>query len=569
MKARTGLSGEGLCRVIIICLFVLIFWIILPSTIILLSIQLDRSLGLGFHPGIILIICSWTAFLASFSMLLCAIAQYRHQVGEWPISAFPSKQLAQNGLYLLCRHPIYLFYAFSLFFSAVLLGSGSMLLLVLPAFVVTMILYAKCEDRLLKRRFGSCIAGYIRRTGAFIPKLQMLLRLPLLVITSTFLRVRVRYHSRVPQEGPLFVVASHRNYLDPLFMATAVQRHINFVMTAQLLRNRLLALFFKYLGCIPRKRYLKDTVCIRRMIREIGDCGVIGIFPEGERSWTGDLGNLKEECMRFFLRFRDVPILPLRIEGNYAIWPRWRRRPSHGEIRITVLPAFRPSADDTPQTLSTKLLKYLQPDDSGLETGNSAECTGIGRVLYRCPACMVNLPLFDDAGSSFKCHSCGTVFTLDGSLKLRFNSGNESVRLSISEAYRRIRITCFDNVSNCMFLREQDIPFQLMMTSERILAGCSDVVVVQERSDGSLEESGRGQVLLTDCRIIFPGLSGSGIPLSGIPSVTTEGCRRLQIYDSDSCMLYRLNFLMHSVLLWQDILVLAIETSTGRTPNRS
>ncbi|MCD4700680.1 MAG: 1-acyl-sn-glycerol-3-phosphate acyltransferase [Candidatus Aegiribacteria sp.] len=516
-----------------------------------------------------MIICSWTAFLASFSMLLCAVAQYRHQVGEWPISAFPSRKLAQNGLYLLWRHPIYLFYTFSLFFSAVLLGSGSMLLLVLPAFVVTMILYANCEDRSLEKRFGSCIDGYIRRTGAFIPRLQMLLRLPLLVITSAFLRVRVKYRNRVPLEGPLFVVASHRSYLDPLFMATAVQRHINFVMTAQLLRNRLLALFFKHLGCIPRRRYLKDTGCIRRMIREIGDCGIIGIFPEGERSWTGDLGNLKEECMRFLLRFRDVPILPLRIEGNYAIWPRWRRRPSHGEIRITVLPAFRPSADDTPQTLSTKLLEYIQPDDSGLETGNSTQCTGIGRVLYRCPVCMVNLPLFDDAGSSFECHSCATVFILDASLKLRFNSDNESVRLSISEAYSRIRITCFDDVSNCMFLKEQDIHFQLMMASERILAGCSNVAVVQERSEGSFEESGRGQVLLTDYRIILPGVPGFGIPLSEITSVTTEGCRRLQIYNSDSNMLYQLNFLMHSVLLWQDILVLAIEASTGRTPNRS
>lgn len=562
------MAGRGFYRVPVLCLYVVVFWAVLPAAIILPSLLLDRRLGLSFHPGDLLTLCSWSALLISFALLLCAVAQYRRQAGEWPISAFPSRRFAQNGLYRIWRHPIYLFFTFSLFFSAILLGSGSMLILVLPVFVAVMAWYSNREEHSLIMRFGSCAFGYKRRTGAFIPRLQMLMRIPLAVLTRTFLRVLVQGRSQVPLEGPLFVVASHRCYLDPLFMAVAVRRHISFVATSQLFRSRLCSKFFRYLGCIPRRRYMKDTGCIRTMIREVEECGVIGFFPEGERSWTGEMGPLKEESIRFFLRFRDVPILPLRIEGNYAIWPRWRRFPSPGRVRITVLPGFKPSTDDTLQTLSSKLSKHLQPDDSGLETRSPSSCTGIGRVLYRCPACLESLPLFDNAVSSFKCHSCGTVFALDGSLRLNFSRGDELLKLSISKAYNQIRVKGLDH-ENPMLLEKRDMSFRPMMPAEQTFAGCSDVIVTQERPDGSLEEIGRGQVLLTSHRLILPGDPRQWIPFEGITSVTTEGCRWLQLYDSCSRRLYQLNFMKHSVLLWQNLLVLAIEASTGRTPNRS
>ena len=162
-------------RIIVILLFVVVFWNILPFSIILLSILLDRWLGLGFHPGDAIILCSWTLFLASFAILLLAVAQYRIQAGEWPVSILPSRRLAHCGCYSLWRHPIYLFFILSLFFSAVLLGSGSMLLIVLPLFSVAVILYSKREDQKLIEVFGNSAIGYIRRTGVIIPRLQILL----------------------------------------------------------------------------------------------------------------------------------------------------------------------------------------------------------------------------------------------------------------------------------------------------------------------------------------------------------------------------------------------------------
>lgn len=555
-------------RIIVIFLFVVIFWLILPSSIILSSFLLDRWLELGFHPVKAVTICLWIPFFASFAILLLAVAQYRFQAGEWPISALPSKRLAHSGLYRLWRHPIYLFFTLSLFFSGVLIGSGSMLFIVLPLFTVAVILYSKREDQKLIEGFGDCAAGYIRRTGIIIPRLQMLLRLLLLLITRIFLHFHVSHRNRIPKEGPFFVVASHRSYLDPIYVASTVRRNISFVTTARMFRNPMSSLFFRHLGCIRRKRYRKDVECMRRISKEIRECGIVVIFPEGERSWTGKTGNLKEECSRLFLRFPDVPILPLRIEGNYAVWPRWRRKPVSGKIRVTVLPAFKPAVDDTAGSLSARIKECIEPHDSEPEKKDEKSCAGIGIVLYRCPECHAFLPTMDAAESSFECGSCGTLFTLDGFFRLHFKSGNEAVVLSLAEAYGLIRITLKD-LDGRVFSSEKDISFKPENLSERILVLGSDVAVSIRHPEGSMEERGRGQVLLTNRRIIVHGDPEQVVELAKVSSITTEGCKRLQLFDSSSETLYQLLFINESVLLWQDLLVLSVEELSGQTPNRS
>lgn len=555
-------------RIIVILLFVVLFWIILPSSIILSSTILDRWLGLGFHPGNAIAFCSWASFLATFALLLLSVAQYRLQAGEWPVSVLPSSRLAHFGLYRLWRHPIYLFFTLSLFFSAVLLGSASMLLIVLPLFTVAVILYSRREDRKLIEGFGERAAGYIRRTGVIIPRLQMLLRFLLPLITRIFLHIQVSHRSRIPEEGPFFVVASHRSYLDPIYVAYTVRRNISFVTTARMFRSPLSSLFFRHLGCIKRKRYRKDVECMRRITKEIRECGIVVIFPEGERSWTGKMGILKDECSRLFLRFPDVPILPLRIEGNYAVWPRWRRKPSSGKIRISVSPPFKPFAYDTAGSLSARIEGYIEPQDSEPQKGNVSSCAGVGKVLYRCPECHGFLPLLDDAGSSFECDSCGTLFTLDGSFRLHFKRGNEAVVLPLDEAYRQIRINR-KYLDNRVFHSEEDTSFKPGSPSEKILALGSDVAVSMQYPEASMEENGRGRVLLTDHRIIIPGDPEKVVELAKISSITTEGCRRLQLFDSSSETLYQLLFTNESVLLWQDILVLSVEELSGQTPNRN
>jgi 1-acyl-sn-glycerol-3-phosphate acyltransferase len=79
---------------------------------------------------------------------------------------------------------------------------------------------------------------------------------------------------------------------------------------------------FTALGAIPEKRYAPDRSIL--FMKKALDLGYpVGVFPSGERSWTGIIQSFKPGTIQMFRRFRHIPVLPVRIEGYYFLWPRW------------------------------------------------------------------------------------------------------------------------------------------------------------------------------------------------------------------------------------------------------
>lgn len=552
-------------RFLILFLFLITFWILLPAVLIIASLLLDSALNMGFRLVGIIPVLSWSLLIPSSILLVLAVIQFRLQAGEWPVSALPSRDLAQRGLYGVWRHPIYLFFVLVMVSLGLVLGSGSMLALVIPIFSGAVVIYAGHEEKRLAAAFGSCCRGYIKRTAAIVPKLQILVRCLLLPIVRLVFGVKVTGRESIPLKGPLFVVASHRSFLDPLFAACGVKRYLNYVTTHQMFRGRLSSFLFSRIGCIPRKRYARDAACVRSIYQVIRECGAVVIFPEGERSWTGAMGPLKEEVIRLLLRFPDVPILPLRIQGNYNVWPRWRSRPAAGRVKVEVLPAFTPDRNETAASLSEKLRLLIEPNDPGVFENNSVSTRGIEKILYRCPACMEFVSGFDSGASSFRCRECGTVFHLSGTYSLCFSNGERDVTVSLDQAYRGIRITPADLKSTCSACgKEITLPDE-----ERLIAYLPDVEIVRDELEEALRSKERGSMMLTDRRVIFNTGSVSEVLHSSTASVTTEGSARLQMFCSSSNTLYQLKIDSGSVPLWQDLIVAAVSEATGRMPVRS
>ena len=50
------------------------------------------------------------------------------------------------------------------------------------------------------------------------------------------------------------------------------------------------------------------------------------IFPEGARSFDGELGTMKEGCALIALKYR-APIIPIYLHGPFEIWPRTKKYP--------------------------------------------------------------------------------------------------------------------------------------------------------------------------------------------------------------------------------------------------
>jgi 1-acyl-sn-glycerol-3-phosphate acyltransferase len=95
---------------------------------------------------------------------------------------------------------------------------------------------------------------------------------------------------RIPRTGPAILVSNHISGLDPLLLQSACPRRlITWMMASEYMDLPGLGWFFRTIGVIPVERSGKDSGPLRAALRTLQQGGVLGIFPEGRLSKTGDL----------------------------------------------------------------------------------------------------------------------------------------------------------------------------------------------------------------------------------------------------------------------------------------
>lgn len=126
-------------------------------------------------------------------------------------------------------------------------------------------------------------------------------------------RWRVVGRENIPS-GPLILTSSHLGNVDPMMVAIAVAprwRYIRFMAKEQLFRY-VLTPFVVSWNPIRVYRGSFDRLALRRAEAEVRRGGLLGMFPEGMRSLTGDLGPLQGGSALVALR-TNTPILPCRL----------------------------------------------------------------------------------------------------------------------------------------------------------------------------------------------------------------------------------------------------------------
>ena len=141
--------------------------------------------------------------------------------------------------------------------------------------------------------------------------------------------VRVEGEENVPREGPCVLAPNHQSALDPFLVQGACTRPV-FTMTKSTQFSRGL---FRWIlprgGAFPVRRYRTDPQAVRVLLRHLNQDRVVCVYPEGERTWDGEIGPFRRGTLRVLLR-AGVPVVPVGIDGMYDIWPRWSSRPRLG-----------------------------------------------------------------------------------------------------------------------------------------------------------------------------------------------------------------------------------------------
>ncbi len=90
------------------------------------------------------------------------------------------------------------------------------------------------------------------------------------------------------------ICCNHTSFADPVLLMVSYPKPIYFMAKAELFRNKLVAWFLgTVMGAFPVSRGTGDATAINTARKILNKGHVLGIFPEGTRSKTGELGRGK------------------------------------------------------------------------------------------------------------------------------------------------------------------------------------------------------------------------------------------------------------------------------------
>ncbi|MEZ4357245.1 MAG: 1-acylglycerol-3-phosphate O-acyltransferase [Eubacteriales bacterium] len=121
--------------------------------------------------------------------------------------------------------------------------------------------------------------------------------------------------------GGVILMSNHVNLLDPIFLGIFFRRRIYFMAKKELFKNPFLRWLIKMLGAFPVDRGKTDIASIKRAMAVVKQGKVLGIFPEGKRVKTGELGNFEQGTAMLAMKLK-CPIIPVYTDGNYGIFKR-------------------------------------------------------------------------------------------------------------------------------------------------------------------------------------------------------------------------------------------------------
>lgn len=145
--------------------------------------------------------------------------------------------------------------------------------------------------------------------------------------------VRVRCDEPLPPAGGVLVLSTHQSHLDPLLLGLATQRRLSSMARSSLYRFKPFGFVITALDAVPIDREGSAVAAMKVVIKRLQDGAAVIVFPEGTRTHDGRMGEIKTGFAILAKKAR-VPIAPVAIVGAYECWPRSRRFPRPGRIRL-------------------------------------------------------------------------------------------------------------------------------------------------------------------------------------------------------------------------------------------
>ena len=165
-------------------------------------------------------------------------------------------------------------------------------------------------------------------------------------LMRTWFRIRLEGQEHIPETGPVILASNHRSNMDPVLLASAVERPVAFMAKAELFVPPL-GWIMRWIGQFPVRRGGIDREALRRTDAVLARGSILGLFPEGTRG-DGQFSAVHPGLAYIVVRQR-CPVLPVAILGTERVRRRFGWLPFASPVRIVIGPAI-----DLPQSTSDR-----------------------------------------------------------------------------------------------------------------------------------------------------------------------------------------------------------------------
>ena len=157
-----------------------------------------------------------------------------------------------------------------------------------------------------------------------------------------YLRFEIIGAENLPNDESFVLVANHSSHLDTLCLLAALplrRLHRAFPVAAEdyffrsLPRTWFAAVVMNAMPFARQMRVRESLSICAQLLAQPGN--VLIIFPEGTRSLTGATQPFKSG-IGALLAGRDVSVLPCYVQGAFRAWPKGRRLPRPGKVRLII-----------------------------------------------------------------------------------------------------------------------------------------------------------------------------------------------------------------------------------------
>jgi 1-acyl-sn-glycerol-3-phosphate acyltransferase len=168
------------------------------------------------------------------------------------------------------------------------------------------------------------------------------------LLRPLFFRIKVEGAAHVPPAGGCIITCNHTYGPDFIALGFAMPRQIYYMAKMEIFAwNPLLAKFFANAGVFPVKRGQGDLSAFHTAVGITQGGKVLGMFPEGTRSRTGQLMRGKTGAARIAMSAQR-PVVPVVVINAPQVFKRcWRPGP-RAEVTVRFGPPIQPqgSPDD-------------------------------------------------------------------------------------------------------------------------------------------------------------------------------------------------------------------------------